>query len=192
MKVILTQKVKNLGGAGEIVNVSTGYARNFLIPNGLVLLADSGNTKKMEDYKKRLAKKVGEEKTLAEEIKGRLQGQTVGFIKKAGATGRLFGTLTTNEIATELTKQGFEVERKQIVIENPIKQLGEYSIKAKLFTDVEAQFNVKVEMSEKQKEELKKQIELSAKRKEAEEKRKAEEAAAKEAAEAENDEEVDA
>lgn len=185
MKVILTQKVKNVGVAGEIVNVSAGYARNFLVPQNLGLIADEGNTKKIEDYRKRLAKKVEEEKVLAQEVQAKLNGLTLSFVKRVGGNGRLFGTLTTTEIAKELEKQGLEVEKKQIVVENPIKTLGDHSIKAKLFTDVYADFTVKVEMSAKQQEEMKKAEELAAARKKKEEEKAAELAAQAEAQDSE-------
>jgi large subunit ribosomal protein L9 len=156
MKVILTENVKSLGSVGEIVNVSEGHARNYLVPNSLAMLADASNTKQMEDYQKRLAKKVEEAKKAAEATASKLNGMTVELIKKVGGNGRLFGTVTNTELASELAKQGLEIERRQITIEDPIKNLGTYEIKANLFKGVEATFKVKVDMSAKQAEEMKK------------------------------------
>ena len=155
MKVILTDKVRSLGNIGEVVNVSQGFARNYLIPKSLAKLADEGNSKQMADYQKMLAKKVAEEKAAAEELAKKVSGITVSLIKKVGGNGRLFGTVTNSELAKELEAQGVSVERRLITIENPIKTLGEFEITAKLFKGIEANFKVKVEIDPKQAEEMK-------------------------------------
>lgn len=164
MKVILTDSVKSLGNIGEIVNVSQGFARNYLIPNKKAKLADEGNSKQMADYQKMLAKKVAEEKAAAEELGKKVSGITINLFKKVGGTGRLFGTVTNSELSKELEKQGASVERRLITIENPIKSLGEFDITAKLFKGVDATFKVKVEMDPKQVEEIKKKQEAAAKK----------------------------
>ena len=165
MKVILTDRVKALGGVGEIVNVSQGYARNYLIPNSLAILADDANKKQMEDYHKMLAKKVEEEKNAAQELANKLNGTSVTIVKKVGGNGRLFGTVTNTELSKELAKAGLDVERRLIQVDEPIKTTGEYEIKAKIFQDVEATFKVVVEMDPKQAAELKKKQEAAAKKK---------------------------
>jgi len=165
MKVILTDRVKALGSVGEIVNVSQGYARNYLIPNSLAMIADEGNTKQISDYKKMLAKKVEEEKAAAKELASKLSATTVTLVKKVGGNGRLFGTVTNSELSKELAKAGLEVERRLILIEDPIKTTGEYEITAKLFHDVEATFKVNVEVDPKQAAEMKKKQEAAAKKK---------------------------
>ena len=165
MKVILTSKVKSLGNIGEIVNVSQGYARNFLIPNSLAKLADEGNSKQMADYQKMLAKKVAEEKAEAEAIAKKLGNVSLTLVKKVGGNGTLFGTVTNSELSKELEKQGVVVERRLIQIDTPIKTVGEYEIKAKLFKGVETTFKVKIEMDPKQAEELKKKQAAAAKAK---------------------------
>ncbi len=165
MKVILTEKVKTLGNIGEIVNVSEGYARNFLIPNKFAKLADEGNSKQMADYQKMLAKKVAEERSAAEELAKKVSGVTVNLVKKIGGNGRLFGTVTNAELSKELEKLGAMVEKRLITIENPIKTLGEYDIVAKLFKGVEAVFKVNVEIDPKQAAEMKKKQEAAAKKK---------------------------
>lgn len=167
MKVILTNKVKSLGNIGEIVNVSQGYARNFLIPNKMAKLADEGNSKQMADYQKMLAKKVAEEKAAAEEVAGKLKNVAISLVKKVGGNGTLFGTVTNTELSKELEKLGIHVERRLINVDTPIKNLGEYEISAKLFKGVEATFKVKVEIDPKQAEEMKKKQEAAAKAKKA-------------------------
>ncbi len=164
MKVILTERVKSLGNIGEIVNVSQGFARNYLIPNSLAKLADEGNSKQMEDYQKMLAKKVAEEKAAAEELAKKVSGITVNLTKKIGGNGRLFGTVTNTELAKELEKQGVVVERRLITIDTPIKTLGDFEVSTKLFKGVEATFKLKIEMDPKQVEEQKKKQEAAAKK----------------------------
>jgi large subunit ribosomal protein L9 len=165
MKVILTERVKSLGSVGEIVNVSQGFARNYLIPNSLAMLADEGNTKQISDYQKMLAKKVEEEKKAAEEVAGKLNSTTLTLVKKVGGNGRLFGTVTNAELSKELGKAGLDVERRLIHIETPIKTTGEYEISAKLFKGVEATFKVNIEMDPKQAAEMKKKQEAAEKKK---------------------------
>ena len=165
MKVILTDRVKSLGNIGEIVNVSEGFARNYLIPNSLAKLADEGNAKQMADYQKMLAKKVAEEKAAAEATAKKISGMTISLVKKIGGNGRLFGTVTNTELAAELEKEGITIERRLITIDTPIKALGEYEVVAKLFKGVEANFKVKVEIDPKQAEELKKKQAAAEKKK---------------------------
>ncbi len=155
MKVILTEKVSSLGNVGEVVNVSQGYARNYLIPNAFAVQADEGNQKRLDDQKRRLAKRVDEERTAATELKSKMDGIVLEFVKKVGASGKLFGTVTNNELAKELAKHDFNVERRMISVSAPIKQLGSFDIRVKLFTDVEANIQAKVIMDPKQMEELK-------------------------------------
>jgi len=167
MKVILTERVKTLGNVGEIVNVSEGYGRNFLIPGKFAVLADESNKKEMADHEKRLAKKIAEQRADAQAIATKLGSITVSLIKKVGGNGSLFGTVTNVELAKELAKQDIAIERRMITIETPIKTTGEYEISAKIFTGVEATFKVKVEMDPVQAEEMKKkQAALEAKAKE--------------------------
>lgn len=182
MKVILTDKVKTLGNVGEIVNVSEGYARNFLIPQNKAKLADESNSKQMGDYQKMLAKKVAEEKAEADALAKKLSSTTVSLIKKVGGNGSLFGTVTNTEVAKELEKAGIVIERRLIAIDTPIKNLGEYDITAKLFKGVEATFKVKVEIDPKQAEEMKKKQE-AAEAKKAKKEAKTEETAEVEAEE---------
>jgi large subunit ribosomal protein L9 len=177
MKVILTEKVSTLGNVGEIVNVSAGFGRNYLIPSKKAVLADEGNKKVLDNEQKRLAKKVAEQVGEAQALKAKLDGVTLELVKKVGGNGSLFGTVTTGEIAKELANNGIEIERRIIHMDNSIKNLGSYEVKAKLFKDVEAIFKVKIEMDPKQAEELKKKQETAAARKKAKKEAKSEETA---------------
>ena len=173
MKLILTDKVKSLGNVGDIVNVSPGFGRNYLLPNKLAVVADDKNKAHVKHLEKMLEKKVGEQKASAEELKGKLDGFKIDLERRVAASGKLFGTVTPIELAKILSEQGFDVEKRQLLIANPIKGLGSFEIKVKLFKDVEATFNVNVAQDPKQieenkaKEEEKKQQEaLLAKEKE--------------------------
>jgi large subunit ribosomal protein L9 len=177
MKVILTENVKALGNTGDIVNVSMGFARNYLIPNKFAILADASNKKQMADYEKMLAKKIAEQKAAAQDVAAKLKGLTINLVKKVGGSGALFGTVTNTELAKELEKQGIVLERRLIELVSPIKNLGTFDVKAKIFKGVEAVFKVKVEIDPVQAEELKKQQESGSSK-------KAAKAAAKAAAEA--------
>jgi large subunit ribosomal protein L9 len=155
MKVVLLEKVKSVGNVGEIVNVSAGHARNFLIPNGFAVAADEGSEKSMAQHQKMLKKKIEEEKSAAAAVQGKLDGIVVEFVKKVGLNGKLFGSITSTELAAELATKGFEVERRQLTLETPIKGIGSFNVKAHLFEGVDANFQVKVAMDPAQAEELK-------------------------------------
>lgn len=178
MKVILTEKVKTLGNVGEIVNVSAGYARNYLIPNSFAVVADESNKKQQAHNEKMLANKIAAEKDAAKAVASKLEGLKLELIKKVGANGKLFGSVTTNELSLELAKSDLEVEKRTLSLETPIKTAGTFNVKAKFFSDVEANFTVEVKMDPKQAEEMKKKAEEAAAAKAAE--------AAKKAADAEN------
>ncbi len=163
MKVILTDRVKSLGSVGEVVNVSQGYGRNYLIPNGFAVIADDSNKKQAAHHEKMLAKKVEAEKAEAVALKGKIEGLTLELVKKVGGSGKLFGTVTNAELAKELGNKGIEIERRLITLD-PIKALGSYDVKTKLFKDVEATFKVNVVIDPKQAEELKAKQEAIAKK----------------------------
>ncbi len=181
MKVILTEKVKALGTIGEIVNVSAGFARNFLFPKKFAILADEKNSNVLKDKQKALAKKISAEKDAALAVKKKLEGVTVELIKKVGANGRLFGAVTSQEIVKEVEKLGVSLERRLLQFDGSIKSLGTYDVKAKLFNDVVANFKLKVAIDAAMAEELKKQ-QAEAQKRNAEKKAKAEAAKAAEAA----------
>lgn len=155
MKVILTEKVPALGNIGEIVNVSAGHARNYLVPNGFAMVADDSNKKLLAAQQKSLGKKIQAQKDAANEVKKKIEGMTLELIKKVGASGKLFGTVTNAELSKELENRGVTVERRLIHLDAPIKGLGIFTAKAKIFQDIEASFKVKVSIDPKQAEELK-------------------------------------
>jgi len=181
MKVILTERVPSLGNVGEIVNVSQGYARNYLIPQKVAVVADKAHQKTLENQQRVLAKKVEDAQKDALELKGKLDGLKLELIKKVGANGKLFGSVTTVELSKVLAEKGLDVERKMMTLKNPIKSIGEYDVDVKVFSNVHANFSVSVIMDPEQAKELKEK-ELEAKKAKAEK--------AKNDAKAENKEDV--
>lgn len=182
MKVILKENIKALGNLGEIINVSPGFARNYLMPRKLAIVADKAQEKAIIDYQKALSKKIQAEKAIANEQKKKVEAIEITLIKKVGSNGKLFGSVTTVELAQELSTRGIEVDRRQLTLDRPIKSLGQYQLKIKLFTEVEAKINIKIEIDPIQAEELKKAQKEAQERKQKE--KLLEEKKAKEAEEA--------
>ncbi|NLP30453.1 MAG: 50S ribosomal protein L9 [Clostridiales bacterium] len=146
MKVILLQDVKGLGKAYDVVNVNDGYARNFLLPRKLVEEATPKNLKQIEKYKKELAEKRAEDLESARALAKKIDEIQVKLTTKSGEGGRLFGSITSKDIAEGLLDQhGIDVDKKKFVLENPIKQTGEHQIDIKLFQGVVAKLKVVVE-----------------------------------------------
>ncbi len=146
MLVILKQDVKGTGRAGEIVKVSDGYARNMLIPKGLAVEATKGNMNNLEKAREKQAEEEAAAKKAAEELAKKLAGLTITVKTKAGEGGRLFGSITSMDISEELEKQhGIHVDKRRIQMDQPIKQLGDFKVPAKLHHDVNAELTVKVE-----------------------------------------------
>ncbi len=146
MKVILTQDVKGQGKRGQLIDVSDGYARNFLLPKGLaqIATADSINTMKMNDKAK--AEQIAREKAKALEVAEKLKELVVVVKAKGGGAGRLFGAVTSEEITKALKAQtGIEIDRKKIVQDEPIKNVGTYHLKCKLGHEISGTMTVKVE-----------------------------------------------
>lgn len=145
MKVIVIKDTKNVGKKGEIKNVSDGYAKNFLIPNGIVMEATPANIRDLERKKAADAEKRATDKASAEILKAKLAEVETVLQTKAGEGGKVFGSVTSKDISDALLAQhGIEIDKKKIVLENPIKQLGEYTITAKLYQEVTAEFKVTV------------------------------------------------
>jgi len=142
MKVILKKDVDKIGVSGDIINVSEGFARNYLLPQGLAVSADGGNVKAVEHHKKVIQDKVNTEKKHAEKTAEKLSAHSCTIIKKAGEEDKLFGSVTTADIEEALKKDGFEISRKDIVIPEPIKALGIYTIPVKVYHGVEAHLKV--------------------------------------------------
>ena len=146
MKVILTQDVRGQGKRGQLIDVSDGYARNFLLPRVLAqtATADSINTMKMNDKAK--AEQIAREKAKAQETAERLKTLTVIVKAKGGGAGRLFGSVTSDEIARALKEQtGIELDRRKIVQDEPIKTVGSYQLKCKLGHEISGVLNIRVE-----------------------------------------------
>ncbi len=144
MKVILKVDVEGVGYAGDIVDVSPGYARNYLIPKGLALAATSRNVKSLEKQKAEIMKRVDKEKKRIEALAQRLAETKVVVAKQVGEEGKLFGSVTTRDIADALAKEGIEIDRKKIVLDEAIKSLGTYQVKVKLPHGIESQVQVEV------------------------------------------------
>jgi len=146
MEVILKQDVKGTGKAGDIVKVSDGYARNKLTPGGLAVEATPANKKAIEREKARAAEKYAQEKAAAEDFARRLSDKMVVVKTKVGENGRLFGSITSMDIANAIKEQtGEEVDKRKIVLSKPIKETGVETIEIKLFQDVSAKVVIKIE-----------------------------------------------
>ena len=145
MKVILLKDVKGSGKAGDIVKVSDGYARNMLIPKGLAKEATQGNIKTLEKQKEKMAEKFAADKKAAEELAEKMETLTVDIVTKGGDGGRLFGSVTSKDIADALKEQhGIEVDKKKVVLDNPIKEVGVKEVTVKLFQELSAKLKVNV------------------------------------------------
>lgn len=143
MKVILTQDVKNLGHKDDVVVVKDGYGRNYLIPKGMAKLATDGALKMLAEDIRQRAFKVEKLRKDAEVIAGKLNGATVKVITKAGASGKIFGSVTGLQIANALKEQGYDVDRRKIAVDD-IKNLGTYTADINLFKDITAAVTVEV------------------------------------------------
>ncbi len=153
MKVILRQDFENLGKFGDIVNVRDGYARNFLIPRKIALPATPGNIKMIENEKKQRAFKLERERLSAQQLAEKLAGLEITIPMRAGENERLFGSVTVQMIANEIAKMGFEIERRKILLDEPIKSLGNYEVVVKLHPEVTARVKVNVVRAEEEREE---------------------------------------
>ncbi len=143
MKVILLQEVKNLGGAGEIKEVTDGYARNFLIPRGLAEEATKGRVKENEEKRLKVQRRKDRELGEAEKLKDKLQGKAIRIKARAGGADRLFGAVTSREIADVLQQElGLTIDKKKIDLSQPIKQLGEYKVKIKIYPSIQTEIKV--------------------------------------------------
>lgn len=144
MEVILREHVDNLGKRGELVKVADGYARNYLLPRKLALLATEGNKKVIEREKVKFDAKEAEEQGVAQAIADRLANVELDIARKTGETDALFGSVTNADIAEALSAKGFEVDRRKIQLHEPIKKLGEYTVPVKLHREVTVSLKVKV------------------------------------------------
>jgi len=144
MKVIFLKDVKGQGKKGEIKDLSEGYIRNFLLPKGLAAIASEGNVKQLEHQKQSENKRKEKEKADAQELAAKLNEMTVVIKSKAGEGGRLFGSITSKQIAEELEKKGIHLDKRKIEMADAIRSLGTMTVKVKLYPDVTAQLRVQV------------------------------------------------
>jgi large subunit ribosomal protein L9 len=144
MEVILKEDVTNLGHRGDVVKVADGYGRNFLLPRKLALQATLANKAVIEQMKTAAARRSASEKAQAEELVTKLEPLVLSFTRKSGEAGHLFGSVTSADIAADLATKGFEVDRRKIQLDEPLRSLGDFSVAIKLYRDVTAHLKVKV------------------------------------------------
>lgn len=144
MKVFLKEDVKSLGKMGDIVNVAEGYARNFLIPKKFAVEANTKNIKEFEHNKRVLQLRADKLRQSFKSIADKIASLTVEIKARAGEEEKLFGSITNMDIADALKAQGIEIDKKRIVLDEPIKRLGSYSVEVKLHSDITATVNVNV------------------------------------------------
>jgi len=144
MEVILRDHVEKLGKRGEIVKVSDGYARNYLLPRKLALPATEGNKKHVARERKIMETREAEEKSQAEAIASRLSTIDITIARRVGETEQLYGSVTASDIAEFLQTKGFEIDRRKLILPEPIKTIGEHDVPLKLHREVTAPLKVKV------------------------------------------------
>jgi large subunit ribosomal protein L9 len=144
MKVFLREDVKNLGKIGEVVNVSDGYARNFLLPKKLAVEANTRNIKEFEHNKRIIQERAAKIRDASKATADKLSALSIVIKAKAGEEEKLFGSVTTMDIAEALKAEGYEIDKKKISLEEPIKRLGEYSVEVKIHPEVSATVKVQV------------------------------------------------
>ncbi|HET9362059.1 MAG TPA: 50S ribosomal protein L9 [Vicinamibacterales bacterium] len=144
MEVILREHVDNLGRRGEIVKVAAGYARNYLLPRKLALPATEGNKKHVERERRIMEAKEAQEKGQAEAVAARLALLEVSIARRVGETDQLYGSVTASDIAEYLKGKGFEIDRRKLILPEPIKTLGDHKVPLKLHREVTVPLTVKV------------------------------------------------
>jgi large subunit ribosomal protein L9 len=142
MEIILRQSIENLGHPGDVVTVKNGYARNFLLPRGFAYEATPGNLKRIAAERGRLEAAESERRESASELAKRLEEVQLTFSARVGEEGKLFGSVTSADIAEQLAAQGFNIERRLIDLHDPIKALGVYRVPVRLHADVKPEIRV--------------------------------------------------
>jgi large subunit ribosomal protein L9 len=148
MKVILKENIETLGNIGDIVKVAPGYARNYLLPKGLVIEATTKNAKAMEHTKRQMDYKKNKVLEQARGLAAKIEGLNIVLSHQAGEEGKLFGAVTNIELAEQLKGLGFEIDRKKIVLAEPIKHVGEFTAAIKVHPEVTATLKVNVTKAE--------------------------------------------
>src|SRR5918995_5228977 len=144
IEVILREDIKTLGKVGEMVRVKPGYARNYLLPQGLAYEATEGNKKRIAAETRVRTARNQAERSEAERVAGTLSGVAMTLTGKAGEEGKLFGSITAQDIADELTRQGYTVDRRRIELDHPIKTTGTHTVRVRLHPEVHAELRVSV------------------------------------------------
>lgn len=178
MEVILLERVGKLGQMGDVVKVKDGYARNFLLARGKALRATSDNKAKFEGMKEELKTKSNEAKGVAGQLANKVDGKTYVVIRQASETGQLFGSVSPRDIATLVSAEGAEVTRSHVVLNAPIKSIGQYKVPLELHPDVEVSVNIIVARSEAEAERIGRGEDVTVRREDAEEEAEAALAAA--------------
>ena len=142
MKIVLRQNYDSLGSAGEIVKVKPGFARNFLIPKGIAFFATPQNIKRYESEKEQLTWKKEQDKRKSEDLAKTLESVSCTITVQVGEEDKLFGSVTAQNIAEALESQGYKIDKRKILLDEPIKSLGIYSVPIKVHTEVEAKVKV--------------------------------------------------
>jgi large subunit ribosomal protein L9 len=142
MEVILRQAVENLGHPGDIVDVSAGFGRNYLVPRGLAYAATAGNKKRIEQERQRLDAAESSRRASAQEIADKLAQVSLTFSARVGDEGKLFGSVTAADIAHQLEAHGFAIEKRQVDLHEPIRALGVYRVAVRLHADVKPEVKV--------------------------------------------------
>jgi large subunit ribosomal protein L9 len=145
MKVILLQDVEKLGEQGQVVNVKDGFGRNYLIPKGLARLATPGAIRMQEELQRQAARRISAQKGSAEEAARQLGEEEIVVYARVGEDNRIFGTVTAQQIAVELNKKGFDLDRRKIDLDDDIRLVGVYSATVKLHPEVSAKVKIRVE-----------------------------------------------
>ena len=144
MKVILTETIESLGTVGDEVNVAKGYARNYLIPQNKAILATPNNRKVFERQRAQLEQQVAKEQTKAEVIAEKIRGAVCTVAGKVSEDDRLYGSVSTRDIAEQLKSQGFDVDKGMVMLSEPIKTLGSYIVPIRLYSDITPEITVRV------------------------------------------------
>jgi large subunit ribosomal protein L9 len=144
MKVILTKDLDNLGKAGSLVEVKTGYGRNYLLPRELAVLATAKNIRQLEHTKSGILARASKEKQNMTQMAQKLSAIEVKFTRKVGEQNKLFGSVTSKDVHEQLASKGFQVERKQIHLPEPLKEIGTHEVEVKLHSDVTAKLKVTI------------------------------------------------
>jgi large subunit ribosomal protein L9 len=144
MKVILTQDMDNLGKAGALVEVKPGYGRNYLLPRQLAVAATAKNIRQLEHDKAGILARAARHKTNMDAMAKKLSAVELKFARKVGEQDKLFGSVTSKDVHEQLAQQGYEVERKQIHLPEPLKTLGQHEVEVKLHADVTARVKVTI------------------------------------------------